>query len=263
MTNIPRPISGAVMPGATTVLISAAVVLGWSGVARAELVPRYILPAPAAVFAAAAEHREALLTNTYATGKAAALGLALSIAVGLPLGVLIAESRVARRIMLGPLVAFQSVPKIALAPLLIVMLGFGIGPKVVLAMLVVFFPITMSTIVGVGSTTAAMRHLAGSMGLSRRRYLWHMALPAAAPHIAAGIHTTASLAVAGAVVAEFVGSAQGLGNLLLIASGNHQTPLAFAALCAIALVGVSCYVLATLVTALATAALGPRHTKER
>lgn len=248
--------------GAQVLLPVAAllVILGlWWITVRVFNIPQYILPDPSSVFTSMAENRTELLTNTWATGRIAALGLLLSFVVGVPVGLLVARYRVARRILMPPIVALQSLPKVALAPLFVAWLGFGIAPKLIVTVLITFFPLTLATIVGIESITTSTAHLARSMGCRSITFLRYIQLPTAAPYVAAAFRTSATLAVVGTLVAEFVGSIDGLGNLLLIASGNRDTALAFGAIVTVALLGVAFYVAAALIARAATLRLGASY----
>jgi NitT/TauT family transport system permease protein len=222
-------------------------------------IPRYIVPSPGSVFSSMAENRTELITNAWATGHIAALGLMLSFLIGVPVGIVVARFRVARRVLMPPIVALQSLPKVALAPLFVAWLGFGMAPKLIITVLITFFPLTLSTIVGVESITISTAFLAQSMGCRSVAFLRYIQLPSAAPYIAAAFRTSATLAVVGALVAEFVGSINGLGNLLLIASGNRDTTLAFGAILTVALLGVVFYVGAAVLARAATSRLGAQY----
>jgi NitT/TauT family transport system permease protein len=235
------------------------VVLLWWVVVTIFAIPQYIVPSPGAVFASMAENRVQLLTNAWATGRIAALGLLLSFLLGVPVGLIVARYRFGRRVLMPPIVAIQSLPKVALAPLFVAWLGFGVAPKLIITVLVTFFPMTLATIVGVESITRSTAYLARSMGCRSFAFLRYIQLPTAAPFIAAAFRTSATLAVVGALVAEFVGSIEGLGNLLLIASGNRDTTLAFGAILTVGLLGVVFYVGAAALARAATMSLGARY----
>ena len=237
----------------------ALVVLLWWAVVAVFAIPQYIVPSPGSVFASMAENRTELLTNAWATGRIAALGLLLSFLFGVPIGLIVARYRLARRILMPPIVAIQSLPKVALAPLFVAWLGFGVAPKLIITVLVTFFPMTLATIVGVESIARSTAYLARSMGCRSFAFLRLIQLPIAAPFIAAAFRTSATLAVVGALVAEFVGSIEGLGNLLLIASGNRDTTLAFGAILTVGLLGVVFYVGAAALVRAATVRLGARY----
>jgi NitT/TauT family transport system permease protein len=238
--------------------VLAALFVAWWAVVELFHVPRYVIPPPGAVFATMIDRRTELLANAAQTGMIAALGLLLSLAVGVPTGLVIAQWRLARRLLMPPIVAIQSLPKVALAPLFVAWLGFGVVPKLIVTVLVTFFPLTLAAVVGVESITLSTVHLARSMGCRSSRFLRYVMLPAAAPYVAAAFRTSATLAVVGALVAEFVGSANGLGNLLLLASGNRDSTLAFAAILVVAALGIVFYGGSALLARAATVRLGAK-----
>ncbi|MEA2498664.1 MAG: NitT/TauT family transport system permease protein [Actinomycetota bacterium] len=258
--------SGAIGTSMSLVLpMVSAIVVGliWFGVVALFDIPKYILPSPETVVASMFENRSALFNEAQATGLIAITGLALSVAFGVPLGFVIARYKPLRRVLMPPIVAIQSIPKVALAPLFVAWLGFGAAPKLIITTLVTFFPLTLATIVGVESITVTTSQLARSIGcrsFGLVRYIW---FPSAAPYIAAAFRTAATLAVVGTLVAEFVGSAEGLGNLLLIASGNRDTTLAFAAILVVAALGMVFYGGASLIARGATARLGSEYMRSK
>lgn len=239
-------------------MLVALFVAWWAAVELFEI-PRYIIPPPGAVLATMVDRRADLFANAVATAQIAALGLLISLIVGVPTGFVIARWRVARRLLMPPIVAIQSLPKVALAPLFVAWLGFGAMPKLITTVLVTFFPLTLAAVVGVESITTSTMHLARSMGCRSGRLLRYVMLPAAAPYVAAALRTSATLAVVGALVAEFVGSANGLGNLLLLASGNRDSALAFAAILVVAALGVVFYAGSALLARAATVRLGAKY----
>jgi NitT/TauT family transport system permease protein len=241
-------------------VVSFAVVLvAWAAVVAIFSVPRYVIPSPASVASSVAEHRSDLVAATGATAWVALVGLLVSVVVGIPTGLVVARWPLVRRLLMPPLVAIQSLPKVALAPLFVAWLGFGAGPKLVITVLITFFPLTLATIVGVESVLTTTIDVARSMGCRGRRFLSFVLMPSAAPYIAAAFRTSATLAVVGTLVSEFVGSANGLGNLLLIASGNRDTPLAFGAILTVAVLGIVFYVGAGVISRLATIRLGTAY----
>jgi NitT/TauT family transport system permease protein len=257
--SAPADIQGSWSQFLLPAIAIALVILSWWVVVAMFDIPQYIVPSPGSVFASMAANRTQLLTNAWATGRIAALGLLLSFLVGVPVGLVVARYRFARRVLMPPIVAIQSLPKVALAPLFVAWLGFGVAPKLIITVLVTFFPLTLATIVGVESITRSTAYLARSMGCRSLAFLRYIQLPTAAPFIAAAFRTSATLAVVGALVAEFVGSIEGLGNLLLIASGNRDTTLAFGAILTVGLLGVVFYVGAAALVRAATMRLGARY----
>src|SRR5262249_17578832 len=171
------------------------------------------------------------------------LGFALSIVVGIPLAIGIFMSPAFSRSVLPLLISSQAMPKVAVAPLLLVWFGFGLLPKVLIAFLIAFFPIVISTAVGLASIEPEEIHLARSMGLGPAGTFLKVRLPSALPSVFGGLKISIPLAVVGAVVGEFVGGDAGLGYLLMVANGNLDTPLLFAGIFALTVQGVVLYFL--------------------
>ncbi len=169
-------------------------------------------------------------------------GFGLATAVGIPLAVVIVVSPGLERALYPLLVASQSVPKIAVAPLLIFWAGLGLFPKVLVAFLIAFFPVVIDTVAGFRSVEPEVLHLARSMGASERRVFLKIRLPHAMPHIFAGLKVAVTLAVVGAIVGEFIQADRGLGYALLQANGTFNTRLAFATILVLAAIGVVLFV---------------------
>jgi NitT/TauT family transport system permease protein len=182
------------------------------------------------VFESLAKNFPTLVSQTWWTAGTVLTGFLVAAAFAIPVATLIVVSPVLERLLYPPMVATQSIPKIALAPLFIVWFGFGVVPKVAVAFLIAFFPIVIDTIVGLRSIDPAMIQLARSMGAPPHRMFLKLRLPHALPMIFGGLKVASSLAVVGALTGEFVGSDKGLGYLLLQASGNLNTALLFATL---------------------------------
>jgi NitT/TauT family transport system permease protein len=241
------------------VISLAALILVWAAAVPLFDIPKYVIPSPASVLRTMNEERSQLISDASATGTVAVLGLIVSVGVAIPLGLLIGMWRRARRFLMPPLVALQSLPKVALAPLFVAWLGFGIAPKLIITVLITFFPMTLATIVGVQSVTITTVRMAHSMGCRGGKFVRFVVLPSAAPFVSAAFRTSATLAVVGTLVAEFVGSANGLGNLLLIASAERNTTLAFGAILTVAILGIAFYIVAAVAARLATRGLGSAH----
>jgi NitT/TauT family transport system permease protein len=220
----------------------------WSGVYWILRPPAYVLPAPLDILGRVVDARELLLESSGMTARVALIALAVSSALGIPLGIAVARWRLIRATVMPPIVAIQSVPKIALAPLMVAWFGFGTLPQVVVAVLVTFFPLMLAAIVGVDTIPRNTIFVARSMGYRGPRLLRYIVLPAIAPHVAAAFRMSATLALVGAIVAEFVGSSGGLGNAMMVAMGVRDMELVFAALIATALLGVLLYSAASVIT---------------
>ena len=215
----------------------------WEGLTRAFSVPLFLLPPPSAVAASFYANIGTLVANGWITILEIVLGFALSIAVGIPLALAIFLWPPFSRAVLPLLVSSQAMPKVAVAPLFLVWFGFGLLPKVLIAFLIAFFPIVISTAVGLSSIEPEKINLARSMGLNTASTFFKIRLPNALPSIFGGLKISITLAVVGAVVGEFVGGDAGLGYLLMVANGSMDTALLFAGIVALTLLGVLFYVL--------------------
>ena len=210
----------------------------WDLVIRIFRIPPYLIPAPWDVAKMLVAEWPRLWRESLFTGYATLGGFGLSILFGIPIAMLIAYSRLVESYVYPLLVFSQSVPKIAIAPLFVVWFGFGIFPKVISAFLLGFFPVVVATVMGFKSMETEMIDLARSMRASRLQMFLKFSLPQALPSIFSGLKVSATLAVVGAVVGEFVGSNSGIGYVLQIANGNFDLPLMFAALFVLSMMGV-------------------------
>jgi NitT/TauT family transport system permease protein len=243
----------------TCASLSVVVVL-WGLAVWIFSIPQYVIPSPWAVFARIGETwSEQLLGATLTTSKETILGFAVAILVGVPLAVLLTYSRMAERFLYPIMVSSQVVPKVAVAPLFVVWFGFGLTPKVLIAFLIAFFPIVIDTTVGLRSVEPGMLHLARSMGGGQVKTFWKVRLPTGLPSFFGGLKVAVTLAVIGAVVGEFVGADAGLGYVLITATGNVDTPLVFATILLMSLIGIVLFGVLEVVERLAT----PWHRSHR
>lgn len=203
--------------------------------------PPVILPTPTNVAAVIWENWRTLLYQGWLTGLESIGGFLLAFALGVPMAVAVSSSQILHRMFYPLLIATQSVPKVALAPILLVWLGIGIESKLAIAWLVSFFPILVDTATGLRTTPSEYLDLARSVRASGWQTFYKIRLPAAVPFIMSGSKVAITLAVVGAVIGEFIGANAGLGNLLLVANSQINTPLAFAALVALAVLGLVLY----------------------
>lgn len=209
-------------------------------------IPSYSLPSPTDIAAVMVDQWRSLAENSFVTLLESAAGLGLSIVVGVPLGIVVVYSPLFERIFYPFLVASQAIPKVALAPILVVWLGFGLLPKVLIAFFIAFFPIVMNTVVGISRTPPEMIHLMRSLGASSIQILVRIQMPSASPYIFAGIKVAAAFAVVGAIVGEFIAANSGLGYLQLVADNNFQTPLLFGTLVVLSIMGIAFFYLVSL-----------------
>ena len=220
-------------------------------------VPTSVLPTPQDVLQALVKHAPALLSEGWVTMKATLYGFGLAVVLGIPIAVAVSMFRWANLTFYPLLVALQSVPKVALAPILLVWLGTGIESKLAIAWLVAFFPIIVDTSAGLQSTPKELLELARSLRSSRWQTFVKVRFPAALPFVLTGAKVAVTLAVIGAVIGEFVGASEGLGFLLLSATSQIDTPLAFAALFALSILGTLAYGLVVAVEKLLSPWLPP------
>jgi NitT/TauT family transport system permease protein len=221
-----RLLTEYVVPAVTLV----SVLLAWEAATRAFRIPRFIVPAPSAIFSEGWEWRYRFLGHAWVTLYETLGGFALSMLVGVPLAILIVYSPTLKSALYPLIVLAQSVPKIAIAPVLLLMLGHGEIPKVIVAFLVAFFPVVVDTATGLAATPPELLDLSRSYRASAFKTFLKVRLPMAMPFIFAGAKVAITLSVIGAVVGEFVGSDQGLGYLILSATSYWKTELAFSAM---------------------------------
>ncbi len=206
------------------------VLLAWELGVKLGNVPRYLLPPPSVIAYTFVADWHVIYLNIAPTLISILGGFALSVLIGVPLAILIVFSHVAERLLYPPMVASQAIPKVAIAPLFIVWMGYGILPKVWIAFLIAFFPIVIDTVIGLRSVPPEMLQLGRSMGGGTLRVFLKLRLPTALPNLFGGMKVAIALAVVGAITGEFVGSQSGLGFLLTSASGQMDTALVFAVL---------------------------------
>jgi NitT/TauT family transport system permease protein len=241
------------------VAIGALVILvGWAATVAVFDYPAFILPGPLVVFD---RFVVAFADGTFwphlaTTLVEVLLGLVFGGTLGLLVGYALARSRLAGMVLSPYLVAAQSTPILALAPLIALWFGTGLGARVVICGLIVFFPIAVSTMVGFRTVDRGLLEMGRSLRATSRQILWTIETPAALPQILGGFRIGVTLAVVGAIVAEWAGGERGLGVLINLARGAlFDIPLLFATLLLIAVVGVAMY---AVVVAIEHRVLGPR-----
>ena len=240
-------------------ILIAAILLVWDLSIRIFNVPQYLIPTPMQVLEQVRNEWPMLLRESAPTIYATLGGFFLSVVIGVPLAMLIAYSRAIEAYLYPLLVFSQSVPKVAIAPLFVVWFGFGLLPKIIVAFLLGFFPVVVSTVMGFKSLESDMVDLARSMGSSSLKMFIKISLPNALPSIFSAMKVSVTLAVVGAVVGEFVGSNSGIGYVLQRANGNIDLPLMFAALLILSLIGVLLFMVIDVVERFAV----PWHVSQR
>ncbi|WIM93598.1 ABC transporter permease [Actinoplanes oblitus] len=218
------------------------VVLWWAATAVFGI-RQIILPAPPDIVAAFRAQPGYLIRETGATVSETLAGFGIAVALGLLVAVLLTAWRALERAALPVLVALNSIPKVALAPLLVVWLGFGARPKIVLVVLICVFPIVVATMAGLTSTPAELGELSRSLSASRWQTYVKVRLPWALPQVFTGLKVAVTLAVIGAVVAEINNPSGGLGAVIVLSGMSLDTPLAFAAITLLALLSTALFYL--------------------
>jgi len=222
-----------------------ALVALWAVVARRIDVP-YLLPTPADVFASLVTNADRIAWHARYTLAEVLAGFGIGFALAATGGYAVAHSRLLERLILPPVVASQAVPIVAVAPLLVYWFGAGMAVKVAAAALIVFFPMLVSTVVGLRQIDPAFRELMLILSASRWQTALHLEIPAALPVLLGGLRVGVTLSVIGAVVGEFLGSDRGLGSLVAVANGSFNDDLMFAALVTLVALAMGLYGLAAL-----------------
>ncbi len=205
----------------------AVLLIAWQAFVSISGIASYVFPGPVDVIKAAIEIGPMMIVQTVPTLFEIICGFVLAVLVGVPLGILVAAFRPFERSMYPFIVGFQGIPKVALAPIFIVWFGFGYTPKILLALLLAFFPVMIDTLAGIRSINPSYENLGRSMQGSRRSIYLKIFLPLALPQIFAGCKVAMSLAIIGAIVGELMGANNGLGGILLSATGQLQMDRAF------------------------------------
>ncbi|MFD9072865.1 ABC transporter permease [Streptomyces lasiicapitis] len=215
----------------------------WWVIAAAGWVESYLLPTPGATLDVIVDKPGYLWDHGLVTTYETLLGFVIAVGVGILSAVVMVYSSTVEKTLYPILLFAQVVPKIAIAPLFVVWLGFGIGPKVLIAVLIAFFPVVISMVTGLKAVDPEMLQLSATMGAKPWQTFLKIRFPASLPHLFSGLKVAVTLAVTGAVVGEFVGANEGLGYVILQANGNLDTPMLFAGLLVMSLIGVVLFVL--------------------
>ena len=209
----------------------------WEAAVRYFAVPVYLLPAPSVIARKLVMSYPLFLEATMHSVVAIIVGFGVAVLVGIPAATLMIYSEWFRRSVYPILLTSQVLPKVALAPLFIVWFGFGLLPKVLMTFLISFFPIVIDSLTGLNSVRPESLLLIRSMGGTRWQSFWKVRLPGALPSIFGGFKVAITFAVVGTIVAEFVGSDNGLGYILVLARGNLDTVTVFAAIICLIVIG--------------------------
>jgi len=230
-------------PFLTFVLLMAA----WEVIVRVFSVPEYILPAPSAIGRETWNVRSQLAIHTWATLSTSIAAFVTTILLTVPLAVVITAVPLLRKTIYPLIVLMQAVPKIAVAPIIVVLLGSGEAPKIAIAFLVAFFPLLVDTTTGLNAVPAELLDLGRSLRATRLQEFVKIRFPTAVPFFFSGLKVAVAFSVLGAVVAEFVQSDRGLGYLIVVSTSYWKTPLAFACITILAIMGLALFFLVSFI----------------
>jgi putative hydroxymethylpyrimidine transport system permease protein len=217
------------------ILCASLIGLGaWQALVFITDAPHFILPSPWRVAQAAYKSRVIIAENAWVTTIEVVLGLLIGTLLGVVTAVQLALSKTAERLLLPILVFTQAVPVFALAPLLTLWFGYGMGSKIVMAVLIIYFPVTSAFHDGLTRIDSGYRDLSVSMGAGKLNFMRHVQIPSALPSLGSGLRLAAVYAPIGAVIGEWVGASKGLGYLMLLANGRAKIDLMFASLIVLA-----------------------------
>ena len=224
-----------------TIVSLLATVAAWEILTWLFHIPGFILPAPSAVVAEAVTRYPLYLYSSWVTFYETVVGFLLAAAIGVFLAVIIVYSRVVRNMIYPQIVALQIVPKVAIAPLLLIWAGYGLTSKVLLALLIAFFPIVVNMVTGLIAIEEELLDLCRILHSGRWQEFAKVRLPNALPYLFSSLKVASTLAVIGAVIGEFVGGSEGLGHLIIIANTELRVSMSFVCLVCLSLLGFLLY----------------------
>ena len=246
-----RALGGWMRRRVGALLVFAALFLLWEFAVHLFGIKEYLLPPPSKVWTEFLKRYTIVMPSAWVTLQEIVAGYLLAVVVSIPLALAVAYSRFMEQAVYPVIVFLQIIPKIAIAPLFIIWFGFGFMPKLLLVFLLSFFPIVVSSIAGFKSLDRDVMDFARTTGASSWRLFFKIRLPQALPHIFTGLKVGAALAATAAVIAEFVASDKGLGYLLLQYNGNIDTPMVFATIVLLSLLGLAVYYVVEIIERLA------------
>jgi NitT/TauT family transport system permease protein len=245
--------------GGSVAAVLVVLIVLWEVVVRLTGVRSFILPAPSAVIAEIAAYPGFFLTSSGYTVMTTLAGFGLAVALGVLIAVATVYSSLLEKTLFTILVAMNSVPKVALAPLFVIWLGSGVAPKVAVSLLIAIFPVVIDTVLGLRSVDPDALNLARAARASTWQILTKIRFPNALPSLFAGMKVAISFALVGALVGEFVAGDQGLGHVILLAQGMFDTPRVFAAILLLGIIGTVLFYIVDLVERLVV----PWHVSQR
>jgi NitT/TauT family transport system permease protein len=228
-------------------IVIALLFLVWELAVRAFRIEEFVLPAPSAIFASAWQWRMPILDNAWQTLVTTSVGFALAVAFGLLGGIAIGSSTLIYDGFYPALIGFNSVPKVAVVPILVIWFGIGTVPAIITAFLISFFPILVNVAVGIATLEPELQDVLRALGATRWQVIKKVGLPRSMPYFFASLKVSIAFAFVGSIVAETVASNKGIGNLMLVASSRFEVPLAFAGLLVTGVMGIVMYAIANFI----------------
>ncbi|MFB5759377.1 ABC transporter permease [Paenibacillus medicaginis] len=225
---------------------------GWELIGRLAGMPPYILPKPADIAAAAMENSTNLITSVSTTIVEALIGFAMSTVLGIAIAILLALSKTVEKSVYPYAIILQTIPVVAIAPIIVIWFGAGINAIVIISFLISFFPILSNTLIGLNSTDQNMKNLFYLYNASKLQTIWKLRFPAALPYIMAGLKISCSSSVVGAIVGEYIagigGGQGGLGYGITVAATRLQTPYLFACGLAASVLGIAFFLIINMIS---------------
>ncbi len=225
-------------------IVIVAIFALWEIVVRAFGIEQFVLPAPSAVFASGWEWRGPILENSWQTLMTTVIGFMFAVVFGLLAGVAVGSSSLVYDGFYPALVGFNSIPKVAVIPILVIWFGIGTVPAVITAFLISFFPILVNVAAGIATVEPELKDVLRALGAKPWQVILKVGLPRSMPYFFASLKVSITFAFVGSIVAETVASNKGIGNLMLVASSRFEVPLAFAGLLVTSIMGIGMYLVA-------------------
>lgn len=228
-------------------LVALGVLVLWEVVCRAFKIPQFVLPPPSSVAASMIKWWSPLMMNAGQTLMTTLAGFAIAVVVGLVLGVALGSSTMVYHGLYPLIIAFESVPKVAIVPILVLWFGIGTTPAIITSFLIAFFPIAVNVSTGIATVEPELRDVLRALGAKPLDIVKKIGIPRAMPYFFASLKIAITFAFVGSIVSETVGANKGIGHLIMLASSRFDVPLVFAGLVVTSVMGVSMYVVARLV----------------
>jgi len=219
----------------------------WEIGVRVFGIEQFVLPAPSAIFASAWQWRWPILDNAWQTIWTTAIGFFIAVIVGLLAGIAIGSSTLIYDSFYPALIGFNSIPKVAVVPILVIWFGVGTVPAIITAFLIAFFPILVNVAVGIATVEPELQDVLRALGASRWQVIRKVGLPRSMPYFFASLKVAITFAFVGTIVAETVAANKGIGYFMLVASSRFEVPLAFAGLLVTSVMGIGMYLVSAMI----------------